>query len=239
MVHIVVPNYGVHWASNGIAWLQQGRGAAPAVAVHEKSPFVVQLPGYRKHCNHQITLSNPVPNNHHWEFIERAISDPLFQAMLPVPKSDDGLYFIEDGEGNLTRLLVTLARMSSPIFPVVQQAWQIDPIKLLNRLGNTNIQPIVVVGFEAKHNSTLSKLTSGAAQSPSKLVITGTREVVLPPNVKRITTTMDKYDLDEIIQLPLESLGAVVLKKYMRNEWPIIPGGTYDEPIHAPRLSGS
>lgn len=236
MVHTIVSHYGVHWSPSGIAWLHQGRGAAPAVAIHEKTPFVVQLPGHRKHCNHQITLSNPVPNDFHWEFVERFIADPLFQAMLPVPKTDDGLYFIEDNDGGLNRLLVTLARMSSPIYPVVKQAWEIEPTKLLNTMANSNIQPLVVVGFEPKHTSLIAKLALGVTQSPSKLVMTGSRGVVLPTSVKRIATAMMNYDLDEIIQLPLEALGAVILKKYMRKEWPIIPGGTYDGTIHSTGL---
>ena len=93
----IVSHYGIHWTESKVAYLMQGRRGTNAIGLKEKAPFEVHLPSRSRHCNHQIPLSAPVPNDHHWDFFMRIVDDPLVQAMLPIPKTTSGgVYYLSD-----------------------------------------------------------------------------------------------------------------------------------------------
>jgi len=118
----IVSHFGIHIDSDGVAFLEQGRGSTNVVGLSRKSGLEVRLPSRRKHCNHQVPLSSPVPHDHHWQFFGSLLSDPLVRAMLPVPKSDDRLFYIGDNP-RLSTVLILLSKLSSPIHNVVVPIW--------------------------------------------------------------------------------------------------------------------
>jgi len=219
----VVSHYGIHW-SRDIAFLMQGRGGSNAIGLKEKAPFEVQLPNKTKHCNHQIPLANPVPNDYHWEYFLQLLEDPLTQAMLPVPKEDGGCHFVSDPKDDLMLILVMLSRMSSPIYPCVVPIWTITAEAAVAELQQINVQPFVLVKIEAKHATMAGQVAKAAVYHPRRLILAGRPDTVLPPVVKRIDTQLDKgkYDINDVMGLPWESLGAATVRKYMRKEWPLI-----------------
>jgi hypothetical protein len=215
-----VAHYGIHWDHDKIAWLEQGRGGVTAVGLHQKSPFFVR-PSHGKHCNHQINLSTPIPNDRHWEKFLELQSDPLVRAMMPFPKADAGVYYLKDRD-RLTDYLVMLSRMSSPIYPVVVPFWTYDMPSLVKGLSESNVQPLALYGAEIGDISTVREIATPAQQRPRKLIMTGIREIALPTVVRRIDTELtdrNKHDFNELNALPWEALGAAALKKYMRSEW--------------------
>jgi len=216
----IVSHYGIHW-DRTVAFLMQGRSGSNAIGLKARAPFEVQLPGKRKHCNHQIPLATPVPNDYHWDYFLQLLDDPLVRAMLPIPKPDAGTYFLVDEAGEMNTILVLLSKMSSPIHNVVVPIWMSNAASVVEAMQNTNVQPLVYTGVEPKHSDIVSQVSKAAAQLPAKVVFSGSGDVVVPPTLKRVTTTLnEKYDLSDLIALPWENLGATVVRKFMRNEWP-------------------
>lgn len=220
MNQVVVPYYGIHRTSTGVAYLQQGRSGTNALGLREKSPFVVRLPTGRVHCNHQIPLSAPVPHDHHWEIFLKLVDDPLVEAMLPLPKEPgEGVYFLPAEDDRHTLALVMLSTMSSPIYPCVVPAWMMRREKLVAELYSTNVQPLVVTHLTAKHSDLVNELTMVAATAPRKLLLVGKPDVIVPKSVKRLETDLFSHEMEDLQGLPWEILGATLIRKYMRGEW--------------------
>lgn len=217
----IVSHYGIHWDRN-IAFLMQGRSGTNAIGLRERVPFTVQLPSRKKHCNHQVPLAAPVPNDYHWDYFLQLLEDPLVRAMLPIPKKDAGTFYLVDDKGDLTTILVLLSKMSSPIHNVVVPLWMSNLQAVVEQMQSTNIQPLVYTGIEPKHSELVSQVAKVAPQLPSKVIFSGSGDVIVPPTLKRVTTELNtsKFDLTDLIALPWESLGATVVRKFMRNEWP-------------------
>jgi hypothetical protein len=216
----VVSHYGIHWDQDKVAWLEQGRSGVNVYGLHQKSPFIVRSSG-GKHCNHQINLSTPIPNDRHWEKFLELQTDPLVRAMMPFPKPDAGVYYLEDNP-RLTDYLVMLSRMSSPIYPVVVPFWTFEMPGLVKALSETNVQPLALYGASIGDISTVREIATPAQHRPRKLIMTGIKEIVLPTVVRKIETELtdcNKHDFNELNALPWEALGAAALKKYMRSEW--------------------
>lgn len=237
----IVPHYGIHWSDQRVAFLMQGRGGTNAIGLRERPPFNVRLPGGARHCNHQIPLANPVPNDYHWDYFIELLDDPLVRAMLPTPKVDGGVYFLEDENDSLVSLLVYLSKLSSPIYNVVIPVWTLTVDAIIKELQMTNVQPMVITQLEAKHSDVLAQVAKAAVYAPRKVLFSGKGDVVVPPAVKRITTQLNsgKYDVNDLAMLPWESLGATVIRKYMRGEWNTNPRGSDDNKLKAKSERGS
>ncbi|MFN4090378.1 MAG: hypothetical protein ACK4QW_15225 [Alphaproteobacteria bacterium] len=217
----IVPYYGIHW-DRKIAYLMQGRSGTNAIGSKEKVPFQVQLPGKRRHCNHQIPLATPVPNDYHWDYFIQLLDDPLVRAMLPIPKADPGAFFLVDDDAKLNTILVLLSKLSSPIHNVVTPMWTTTPSGIVDQMQTTNVQPLVYSGVEPKHSDTVNQVAKATPQLPSKVIFVGSGDTIVPAGMRRLTTSLGEgqFDVNDLIALPWENLGATVVRKYMRNEWP-------------------
>jgi hypothetical protein len=223
----IVSHYGIHWDSGGVAWLHQGRGGTNAWGLKEKSPFTVRLPSRQIHCNHMIQLSASVPNDHHWQIFAQMLDDALVRAFLPTPKADGGVYYVENLGAEQALILAVLAKMSSPIYSIVNPMWTLTPTAILQQMQNTNVQPFVITDVAAKDSETVSQLAKAAVYAPRKLVFVGANDVVLNPSVKRLKTEITKYSTPDLVSLPWETLGATTCKLYMRKEFNANPEGSY------------
>jgi hypothetical protein len=220
MSKTIVTSYGVHHDVENTAWLEQGRSGVNVAGLNARSPFAVRTP-HGRHCNHQINLAEPIPNDRHWEMFMHLQSDPLVRVMMPFPKAHAGLYYVLD-RPRLTDVLVMLSRMSSPIHSAVIpfHAFE-DARSILKALGETNVQPLVLTGVQAADSPMIRELAVSAASRPRKLVVTSVKDVVVPTIVRQVDTqlTTDNYDFNELNVLPWEVLGATALRKWMRREW--------------------
>jgi hypothetical protein len=232
----LVPNYGIHWTSSGVAYLQQGRGGTNALGLKEKSPFSVRLPNNKVHCNHQINIATPVPNDYHWNFFTTAMRDPLVWEAIPTPKEAREAVFVQDDEKKLPLYLIDLSRMSSPIYNCVVPIWYAQKQTLLDELNSTNVQPLIITEVEAKHSALVQDLCNASLYQPRKLIISGKSDVVLPPSCRRVQTKVNQFDIHDFTAIPWEAIGATVVKKYMRHEWIKNPEeGSYVEAKAVPR----
>lgn len=215
-----VSYYGVHWNEDGIAYLHQGRGATNFLSMKAPSPFHVR-PSSRMPCNHLFPTSAPVPDPRHWEAFRSMASDPLIQAMLPLPKPQHtpGIFYIEDMPNELLRPLYTLSRLSSPLEPIVRAAWTLGTTSaLIAELGRTNVQPAVYTQLTYKHSGLLEELKDLCYNSRRNVVLTGNPSVIVTSPIERIKTRLTIEDFDRLQQMPLENLGMMVLKRYMRRD---------------------
>ena len=71
------------------------------------------------------------------------------------------------------------------------------------------------------HSELIVKIAQAAVYLPRKIVFAGSADVALNPSCKRVTTTLtdEKYNLNDLMALPWEQLGATVVRKFMRKEW--------------------
>jgi hypothetical protein len=215
-----VDHYGLHW-DKSIAWLHQGRGAANFLGVNQKSPFAVTDAGM---CNHLIPAAAPIPDKLQWAEFMKIINDPLVQAMLPIPNG--GGYFIADPYDDLSLYLTNLARLSSPIKPIVKPMWTITSNQLQKALRETNVQPLVLSQATAKDQKILSEVAKMINYSPRTVIVTGAAELVVPGPMQRITTGVREMNIHDLMTLPLENLGATILRRYARKE-------TLDAPLES------
>lgn len=213
-----VNHYGVHWVDELIAYLEQEKSGSNALGLKEKSPFEVRLPKKHRHCNHLIALAAPVPDPSHWSFFQSMLTDELMQAMLPQPKGGGGGFYINDADDSLKLHLILLSKLSSPINPIVMPIFMLEVNQIIEELQLTNVQPLVLTGVKPVHTTKLNQVAETLAVMPRTLVLTGFDDVILPTGIKRITTNIQKRDINDLARLPWETLGAVVVRRYMRRE---------------------
>jgi hypothetical protein len=219
VVKTVVSHYGVHWASGNVAYIEQEKSGTNALGLPEKSPFVVQLPRRNARCNHLIALAAPKPDPSHMELLARLINeDSLVRAMLPIPRTGPGGFFLSDPAGKLRLHLVLLSKLSSPIACVVKPFASLGHEQVLDELQMTNVQPLVLTGVTAAQAPSLAPLAERLASLPRSLVLTGEADIALPPGIEKLGSEIEKHDLADLAGLPWETLGAVIVRRYMRRE---------------------
>jgi hypothetical protein len=168
-----------------------------------------------------MTLNTSVPSDLHWDYLSQLYSEDLVRAMLPIPKLDGGAYWLEESPG-IEVILTALARMSSPIHPVVIPIWMVKAAdNIIDELHSTNVQPLVLTGVEPKHSSLIADVAKAATILPRRVIFVGNADVIVPPTAKRITTQLtnpDLFNVQDFNALPWEQLGATVVRKFMRRE---------------------
>jgi hypothetical protein len=192
---------GIHWAEGDIAFLLQAGTPQTALDFGVACPF----PPSKKPCEHRIDLSLPSPDR---EFPDHQLVD----AMSPVPRSDTyRIPFVTAGEGKLW--LATLARMSSPTGVPIRPMWALTSKDIFQELEKTNVQPLVLVDVHVSERKKLDQVVAAAPYLPRKLVLEGTRDVILPPGTDRIGVP-DSHLID-VLSLPWEAYGAQLLRRHM------------------------
>jgi hypothetical protein len=215
-----VDHYGLHWAGT-VAWLHQGRGATNFLGLPQKSPFNVTEAGM---CNHLIPGAAPTPDPLQWVEFSKILNDPLVQAMLPIPNG--GAFFIEDPQDELSLYLTNLARLSSPIKPIVRPLWMMRSAEIQKQLTTTNVQPLVFSQATAKDQKLLTEIAKLVNYTPRTVIVTGTADLVVPAPMQRIKTEIRSFNIHDLMTLPLENLGTLVLRRYARKEQldaPLVP----------------
>lgn len=210
-----VGSYGLHWDAQ-TAWLVQGRGGSNFLGLKERCPFK----GPRGMCSHLVPVAAPIPDRVHWDQFMEIFYDPLVQAMLPIPRrSGENLYFIKDRTDDLVLYLANLSRLSSPIGRAMHPAQTVNPKSLEADLYRTNIQPFVVIQAKAKQQDLVETIRQIGAVAPRTVVVYGDEDVTpeAPFNVLE-TKLKDLMPLDELTTLPLESIGAFLLRRHCRHE---------------------
>jgi hypothetical protein len=166
-----------------------------------------------------IASAAPVPDARHWNRFVELLDDPLVQAMLPLPKLvGQKSFFISDRSDTLSIYLSCLSRLSSPIQSVVRPFWMMDKKDVEKQMNRSNIQPWVITSASSKNQTRITELLQAADLFPRTLIITGSDDLVLQKTTQRIKTKIQDVPLQDLLTLPLESIGAAVIRKYARKE---------------------
>lgn len=210
-----VQSYGLHW-DRKTAWLVQGRGGSNFLGLRERCPFK----GARGMCSHLVPVAAPIPDRVHWDQFMEVFYDPLVQAMMPIPSvSGKNLYFIEDRSDELMLYLANLSRLSSPIGKAIRPARAVDPSLLEADLYRTNIQPLVVFEAKAPHQKLVETIRQLGAGAPRTVIVSGDENIVPKGPFQVIETRIkDLIPLEELTTLPLENVGAFLLRRHSRHE---------------------
>lgn len=211
---IQVEHYGIHWGGP-TAWLVQGRSSSNFIGLASKCPFEVS----GGECNHLVATTAPVPDRSHWLRFMELMQDPLVQAMLPLPRpAGEKSFFVSDKGDTLSLYLACLSRLSSPIKPTVKPLWLLEKKDVDKNLNRSNIQPWVITQAQSKEQARVTQILQAAEYYPRTVIFTGSEDLVIPKKTARITTGITDIPIRELVTLPLESIGAAVLRKYARKE---------------------
>ncbi|MDB2578940.1 hypothetical protein N9Y00_07880 [Tateyamaria sp.] len=149
----------------------------------------------------------------------KIFSDPLVQAMLPLPKPvGQNVFYLDDPYDDLGMYLHTLSRLSSPIKPTIKPAWTVKARTLETELNASNIQPLAIVQTDQKQQSIVDTVGKLALYVPRTVVFSGKSEVVVSSPIQRIKTNLRKFSITDLTILPLENLGATLIRRMARNE---------------------
>lgn len=194
-----VSHFGVHWAPGGIPFLVQSIGAQNLISTELPSPFVVSVKPRTLHCPHAIDLTQQAKAE--W------VSDPLAQALLPIPGRSVSMLY--DPTGKHERLLQTLQRLSTATEPLMRPLWWRTPQQMTPIYGVTNISPIIFFGGEASRFLDVMRHRDLALTFNRRVVIS-LRDRIPLAGVDWIET-----ELTDVSSEPLEALGATALREYL------------------------
>lgn len=206
-----------------MAFLHQDR-VQNALSAKVISPFKVQtVKRYR--CNHNIPLGATLPSQEHRDKLTELMDDSLVRVMLPVPRNiTDPIPFVVDTGQNLRLVMHLLSKLSSPIIDVIHPAWASVIQNMTTELSATNVQPFVMSEVTSSYTEKLNRAVSVAITAPRRLIVMGHAHVALPKGCERIETglgSMSAEQINELALLPWETLGAWIVRQYMRREFNI------------------
>lgn len=204
MIHF--DRYGLHRIEGDIALLVQQGSVDHALGIGME--FKVRVRKTRA-CTHKIDLT--AAEDH--DILHRFRDDPLFRAMLPVPRDEyERPIFLEDTVEN-KMLVQRLGDLSSPgSFSILFPFWMARPEKLFLILQETNVQPLALHSPRIEHSVQISRILDAALHSNRRLILLGSPYTPLGSKAERVVSDVTLDDLDGI---NLEAAGAWALKQHM------------------------
>lgn len=164
----MTPHYGLY-ADDDLIFLHQQDGGVcltPGLSGLE-SPF--EAPLKRVRCPHNIA---PAPG-------ALPPFNPLIDVLSPIPNG--GAFWTPQKNWPLVR---DAAQMSAPVAQIIMPIWATDVADLVPQLTLTNIAPLILVGYEAKHFKKINQLMQlprvrtllfcGALRPPGAIEVNGT-----------------------------------------------------------------
>ena len=217
---IIVTHYGIHRSDEGIVYLHQGNGKAMNfIGLSARSPFEVRATDQKQRaCPHLINGTCPMPDREHWATFMQVYKDELLQEFLPIPRRHRDLIPFVDGAEADDMLLFLLSKLSSPIYPTVFRFDKYPRNKFEASMMITNLAPIVLTHIRPEHQAELEEMCSLARRAPRKLILSGDKNMVIREPMKRVRTVLQHFPEAQLYSLPMETLGAVSLRRWARGE---------------------
>jgi hypothetical protein len=203
---VIINCFGLHWAPGHVPFLVQPEGVTNLISPDLGNPFTLNLPGRGLKCPHWIDLERhaPAPD---W------LEDPLAQMFLPVPRGEgEKIKIILDRDDSLSPIINRLARLSSPIEPIIQPVWWRDAFTLRKRYQTTNLTPLVWTGVEASHTGVLDHMDMARVFN-RRMLIVAREPLPIYHHVEVIQTAMKEVPVGD-----LEAVGTGALRRHMRDE---------------------
>jgi hypothetical protein len=206
-----VPCFGVHVDEDGVKWLMQKAGGENAIGLKEAAPFDVQQ--IRRKCNHEIPLARGQWQAHEVLKYENLDEDELIRLMSPIPRTEEGTFFVEE-TGDNRDMMITLSRLSSPVMSSVRPIYAFnDESEIYEWVNRSNIQPLVLFRMQQDSTVLMRELAQSCKNSKSPLIFMGPKNLYLPSGVKKISKLPELPKTAE-----WETIGAGILYSWMRND---------------------
>lgn len=208
------PYYGLH-ADGRVTWLVQGSSGSNFIGLKGQCPFD---PPKGIVCNHRIPTAAPLPAEPQWNlFRTLAENNPLIQAALPIPQPLENRVHLVQEDPNSLLVLLALSRLSSPINNIIHPHWLLNKARLRQEMTATNVQPLILTGFTSTDQTRLTNIASTAVGAPRTVICVGDSTLGLRGAMRRSQLPPQEH-LEDLIRLPLESLGAFMMRRYCRGE---------------------
>lgn len=221
----VVGHYGLH-RDPGIGHLwylhqgNNGRGYNFAGLARE-SPFKVIPANRRVQCPHFINTNVAKPEQSQWDMFVQLYKDDLVRQCLPLPKESmfEKTAFLSDENGDLTMALLLLSKLASPLYPVVKEIDRLRLQQIEMELTSTNCCPLILTGVKTEHQRLIEDIAVLTLKYPRRVILSGDPRMIIRDQLQRIETHVHQmFETNELFTLPMESLGAVALRRFCRGE---------------------
>lgn len=211
----IVDHYGVHRASNGLLYIiqddeQNSRG------LNVKSNIKVKT-HRRLPVTHDLRLEDGTLSDSDARAIAALEKNKLGRLFLPIPTNAGKIVFIEDFDVNHYDLMAA-TMLSNPIprVPVVA-AWRLTTGELAGQARRTNIQPFVITGVTPRWMKEYgSQIVDLYRMGTRPLVLVGSSDVVLPPEIERVRGTAIRK-VANLSDHPA-NVGGIYLRNWMRKQ---------------------
>ena len=218
----IVNHYGLHKGNDSIWYLVQDEPLSQNyVGLPDRPTFEVRSV-IKRHCPHSTPYKPEEVSKKDWIIFMALWHDPLVQAMSPLPK-DEGVtkapYFY-DATGEIAEAARLLARLSNPKGSLTAAVNPARETLHIGYLSCTNIAPLVLTEVRTWHQKIISNIAAQSVHLPRRLVFIGYDEYMLmETGLERGKTKLPSLlPLEELAALPLEAIGATLLRKFARSE---------------------
>jgi len=216
-----IPCFGLHKGKNNVPYLFQDQNPS-GYDFRGKSTnsgyFSNEISGTCPHAINVYLRNRSVPKRHAKAF-KLLVSDPLVQAMAPVPSDYKAkkIYQFKSEDLILPSLwLRTLERMSSPLYSHVLNAQSLSRPYIFKAIRATNIQPLVIYDITEIQTPLIKAVVAEAKKHERTLILIGS------PIIKDIevskTQIMDTIALNDLVLLPMEHIGVRLLDNLVSNK---------------------
>lgn len=214
-----VPHFGILEDADGIRHLYQNLCPDGFNYVGVRDNITQSARGLKFPCSHAIvaTLGFRKVSSAKWSLFQELLTDPLVEAMLPIPKQGAGVHYLVDNghTENLREYLACLENLNTPMIKSIIPFWSVNWAQFKRMINSTNIHPLILTGVNIEDAPTVNKFFELAKVSPRTLIITGADDVILAPDIPRIEFTVHhKISLCNLISLHMEHMGVEVVRRY-------------------------
>lgn len=212
-------HFGIHEDSDGVRYLHQDLTHEGYNYVGVRDNHTQTTRGLAFKSSHAIvpSLGQRRISKNQWSAFQDILTDPLVEAMLPVPKTDAGVYYLssQDQSSRLNEYLACLENLNTPMLKSVLPFWSVNLAQLKRMLNCTNIHPLVLTGVTIDDASAVHRYFELAKVAPRSLIISGVPDLITAPGIKKLNSDLlNKIDLCDLISLHMEHLGAEVIRRY-------------------------
>lgn len=213
MKQAIVDHYGVHLAPNGLMFLIQD-DEQNARGLNVRSNIKVKT-HRRLPVTHDLRLEDRALSASDLSTLASLEKNKLGRLLLPIPTNAGRIVYINDYDVNHYDLM-TATTLSNPVPRVpVAAAWRVTESELAGQSRRTNIQPYVVTGVTPKWmKQNGSQIVDLYRLGTRPLILVGSNDVVLPPEIERVRGTAIK----KAARLEYANAGGVYLRNWMRNQ---------------------
>lgn len=196
--------YGIHEVDDVLYLFQGGKNVQNVLGLKTQPSFTALDNIFSPH---KIDLNQQTDVN-----IINIREDKLVQVLAPVPKTEQGSFFIEETP-DTKALLFYMHQISSPAMMNIGPSTYFNLGRISKLLRSSNIMTYIITNIGIDHLDYIKEVTNLCYYSTSKVLFVGSPRIPLPPGVNKISTDL-KYH-PGMNATYWKQVGVTLLKGYM------------------------